>query len=240
MAANKETLKELQRQMKAAGLYSGVIDGLWGDISHGAFLNARRQSQRMKQPSVETNGIGALLFSYCKATAWSEKVSDEFVGMTQQICDDLQMGFDGADKLMACMAFETGETFSPKIKNGAGAPYYGLIQFGKAAAKDVGTTVEALVTLSAEQQLIYVHKFFKPYKGKLKTLSDVYMRILWPAAVGKPEDFIIFVNDGKSKAYMQNKGLDVNKDGKVTKAECALKVQDKLKRGLHPSNLRAQ
>lgn len=237
--ATKETLKELQRQMKAAGMYSGTIDGLWGEISHGAFLNARRQALRMSRPSTEANGIGPLLFSYCKAAAWSGKVSEEFVWMVHQISDDLQMGTQGADLLMSCMAFETGETFSPSIKNGAGAPYYGLIQFGKAAAKDVGTTVEALVTLSAEQQLIYVHKFFKPYKGKLKTLSDVYMRILWPVAVGKPEDYIIFINDGKSKAYIQNKGLDVNKDGKITKAECALKVQDKLRRGLHPSNLRA-
>jgi len=238
--ATKETLKELQRQMKAAGMYSGAIDGLWGPISHGAFLNARRKALRMSRPSAEANGIGPLLFSYCKATAWSAKVSEEFVGMVHQICDDLQMGTQGADLLMSCMAFETGETFSPSIKNGAGAPHYGLIQFGRAAAKDVGTTVEALVTLTAEQQLIYVHKFFKPYKGKLKTLSDIYMRILYPVAVGKPEDYVLFSEKNtKSKAYVQNRGLDANRDGLITKAEAAAKVQDKLRRGLHPRNLRA-
>ncbi|MNZ97636.1 hypothetical protein D3C78_1168850 [compost metagenome] len=85
--------------------------------------------------------------------------------------------------------------------------------------------------MTAEEQLDYVYAFFKPYTGKLKTLSDIYMRILWPAAVGKPEDYVIFDQNVRPTAYVQNKGLDINKDGKVTKAECAAKVQEKYVRG---------
>lgn len=240
MAATKEQLKELQRNMKAMGLYTGVIDGLWGSASHGAFLNARRKASTMSKPSSAPDGIGVLLFAYCKAPAWSEKVSREFVFKTQEIAEKLQLGWMGVDQLMSCMAFETGGTFSPTIANGAGAPYYGIIQFGAAAAKDAGTTVDKLLKMTAEEQLTYVYNFFKPYTGKLKTTSDIYMRILLPTAVGKPEDYVLFSQaNTKTKAYLQNKGLDANNDGLITKAEAAAKVELKLVQGLHPNMLRA-
>lgn len=235
MAASVSTLKELQRNMKSMGVYSGTIDGAWGPLSHGAFMNARRQALKLKQSN---EVIGPVLFQYCKATAWSEKVSVEFIRVVKHIADSLDMPYTGADDLMACMAFETGETFSPTIKNGAGAPYYGLIQFGAAAAKDIGTTTGALVKLTAEEQLIFVHKFFQPYKGKLKTLGDVYLRILWPVGVGKPDDYVLWDQKTRPTTYVQNKGLDINKDGKITKAECCAKVTQKLVAGLHPKNLR--
>lgn len=237
MAATVATLKDLQRNMKAMGLYTGAIDGLWGPASHGAFTNARRLAIKLKCPSVLPNEMGALLYNYCMATAWSEKVSEAFILKVKKMAKDLKMGWQGADELMACMAFETGETFSPSIKNGAGAPYYGLIQFGKAAATDVGTTQAKLIKMTAEEQLDYVYAFFKPYAGRLKSFSDIYLRILYPVAVGKPEDFILFV-EGKGKAYLQNRGLDVNKDGKITKAEAAAKAHQKLVAGLHPKNLK--
>lgn len=234
MSVTKETLKQLQRDMKALGCYTGLIDGGWGPLSYGAFSNARRAAYNKK---TAPEGMTPLLFAYCKAVAWSAKVSDRFVTRTTEIAELLKLGNQGPDQLMSCMAFETGETFSPSIKNGAGAPYYGLIQFGTDAATDVGTTTAKLVKMSAEEQLEYVYKFFKPYTGKVKTLSDVYARIIYPVAVGKPEDYVLFV-EGKGKAYIQNKGLDVNKDGKITKAECAAKVEQKLVLGLHPMNLK--
>lgn len=234
MSVTKETLKELQRGLKALGLYTGLIDGLWGSISHGAFVNARRMVVHKKS---KPEAMSDVLFAYCVATAWSIKVSDQFVSRVAQMASDLKLGWQGPDQLMACMAFETGETFSPSIKNGAGAPYYGLIQFGTAAATDVGTTTAKLVKMTAEAQLEYVYKFFKPYTGKIKTTSDIYLRILYPVAVGKPEDYVLFV-EGKGKAYIQNRGLDVNKDGKITKGEAAAKVEQKFVLGLHPANLR--
>ena len=222
--------------MKALGVYSGAIDGAWGQLSHGAFLNARRMASA--NSTTPPAGFTDLLFKYCKAHAWSAKVSDEFITETKRIAKDLGMTFQGTDELLACMAFETGGTFSPTIQNGAGAPYYGIIQFGAAAAKDAGTTIAQLLKMTNVQQLQYVYNFFKPYKGKLKDLSDVYLRILYPVAVGKPLDYVLFSESGKGKAYAQNRGLDVNRDGKITKAEAAAKVMQKLVEGLHPNNLR--
>jgi len=237
MAVTKETLKDLQRSMKALGLYTGLIDGLWGPASHGAFVNARRLATGKKVAPVDMSGV---LFAYCQAAAWSDRVSDAFVARVNRMAVELKLGWQGADQLMACMAFESGETFSPSIKNGAGAPYYGLIQFGAAAATDVGTTTAKLIKMTAEEQLEYVQKFFQPYAGKIKVLSDIYMRILWPVAVGKPEDYVLFSESKPGKAYIQNRGLDLNKDGLITKAEAAFKVEQKLVQGLHPANIRVK
>lgn len=137
---------------------------------------------------------------------------------------------------MACIAFETGETFSPSIKNSAGSNALGLLQFMPTTAAGLGTTTKKLSVMTLIEQLAYVEAYFRPYKGRLKTLSDVYMAILWPAAVGKPEDYILFdKTDVKNpKRYLQNRGLDFNKDGRIVKSETARKIEEKLKKGKSP------
>jgi hypothetical protein len=165
--------------------------------------------------------------------AWGKKVSEEFCQRVREIADSL-----GADPnyLMACMAFESGETFSPSIKNAAGSGATGLIQFMPSTAQALGTTTEELASMTAEEQLDYVEKYFKPSRGKLKSLDDVYMAILWPAAVGRPSAYVLFAKNDPThpKRYIQNAGLDFNKDGKITKAEAAEKVRKKLEKGLLP------
>src|SRR5262249_26916216 len=136
-------------------------------------------------------------------------------------------------ELMACMAFESAQTFKPDIVNkSSGAT--GLIQFMPFTAKNLGTTTDALKKMTAVEQLDYVANYFKPSKGKLKNLDDLYMAILWPAGVGKPSDYVLWVKDDAKtgKAYKLNSGLDANKDGKVTKAEAAGAVRAMLTKGL--------
>lgn len=232
-----DVLKSLQTDLKTLGFYAGDIDGKWGAGSHGAFLNARRSVQGLNAiPS--GSKMTPNLFNYCKAVAWSAKVSTVFIDRVIWTASALKMTLNGPDELMACMAFETGETFSPTIPNGAGAPYYGLIQFGALAAKDAGTTIAELVKMTAEDQINFVYRYFKPLTGKLLGLNDIYMKILYPIAVGKPDDYVLFIKDDGTKKYIQNKGLDLNLDGKITKAEACAKVQEKLVKGLHPFNLR--
>ena len=129
--------------------------------------------------------------------------------------------------LLACMAFETGRTMNPGIQNSIGAT--GLIQFIRPTAASLGTTTDELRTMTRVQQMDYVLKYFKAgpiRKLSSVTLEDLYMAILWPAAVGKPNDYVLF--SSPSKAYEQNKGLDLNKDGNITKAEAAAKVRDQI------------
>ena len=167
-----------------------------------------------------------------RALAWGARVSAEFRSALFAVADAL--GVD-PDYLMACIAFETAETFRPDIRNAAGSGAVGLIQFMPATARGLGTSTDALARMSAVEQLDYVRMYFKPYAGRLHTLSDVYMAILWPKAVGQPEDYVLFTQP--SLAYTQNAGLDRDRDGRITKAEAAGLVQAKLERGRLPGNL---
>ncbi|WP_051283883.1 transglycosylase SLT domain-containing protein [Desulforegula conservatrix] len=166
-----------------------------------------------------------------RPTAWCKKVSVQF---KIRILEIALMLVTNPDWLMACIAFESAETFSPSIKNAAGSGAVGLIQFMSKTAIALKTTVEALGAMTAEKQLDYVKKYFEPHKGRLNTLEDVYMAILWPSAIGKPIDHVLFRRDDPAapKRYIQNKGLDWNKDGVITKAEAAEQVKMKLDKGL--------
>lgn len=159
--------------------------------------------------------------------AWGAKVSSAFKNKVIQMCIFLEVS---PDFLMSCMAFESGATFSPSIKNAAGSGAVGLIQFMPNTAKALGTSTEKLSKMTAVEQLDYVKKYFTPFKSKLKKLEDVYLAILYPAAVGKPLSHILF-EDGK-KTYTQNKGFDKDKDGKITLKEISSTVRKMYEKGL--------
>ena len=125
--------------------------------------------------------------------------------------------------LLAVMRFETGGEFSPATRNRAGSGATGLIQFTRSTAKGLGTSTDALAQMSAEDQLDYVEKYLSPYKGKLETLDDAYMAVLFPKAIGKPGWYPLF--SAGTKAYEQNAGLDRDKKGMVTKADAVAKVR---------------
>ncbi len=73
--------------------------------------------------------------------------------------------------------------------------------------------------MSAEDQLRYVYRYLQPYTGRLASLADLYMAILWPAAIGKASDYVLFDERRHPKAYAQNAGLDADDSSTVTKAE---------------------
>lgn len=156
------------------------------------------------------------------------KVSADFRERLVRLCKNLKWTPEHAGWLMACMAFESAESFSPSIKNAAGSGATGLIQFMPRTAIGLGTTVSQLATMSATAQLDYVEKYFRPYAARIKSLSDMYMAILLPKYVGAGEESVLF---SEGIAYRQNSGLDRNKDGKVTKREAAIHVQTKHIRG---------
>jgi len=167
--------------------------------------------------------------------AWGKRVSKPFRDRVLMMAQTLAVN---PDFLMACMAFETGRSFSPAVRNAAGSGAVGLIQFMPATAQALGTTTAQLAAMSAVKQLDYVERYFQPRAGKLKTLEDVYMAVLWPAAIGKPEGFVLFdrADPVYPKRYVQNAGLDFNKDGQITKAEAAARVRRTLQEGLRPAN----
>lgn len=170
-----------------------------------------------------------------KPLAWGAHVQPAFRRKVREICERLRID---PSWLMACMAFETGRAFTADVRNGAGSGATGLIQFMPSTAAAMGTSTDALARMSAYRQLEWVEKYFAPRRGRLKTLEDVYMAILWPAAIGKPSTHVLFdrADEDHPKRYVQNAGLDYNRDGLITKAEAALRVRRELVEGLRPEN----
>jgi len=166
--------------------------------------------------------------------AWGNRVDGDFIAKLAAICFALGWPIKFMSWLMACMAFETGETFSPAELNRAGSGATGLIQFMPATAKDLGTTTEALAKMSAVRQLDYVLAYFKRYAPRIKTLSDLYMAILYPKAIGLAEDAPLFV-EGKF-GYRQNAPLDRDSNGIITKEEATYFVLSKLDKGMGYGN----
>ena len=82
--------------------------------------------------------------------------------------------------------------------------------------------------MSRARQMHYVEKFLSNKGVRGKGLADLYMAVLFPAAVGKPDDFVLFGRGAmpgyEGVAYDQNSGLDVDGSGSITKAEAAAKV----------------
>jgi len=197
-----------------------------------------RRAIALSQEDVDT--INRILYPYgapgaaTVPLAWGAKVSPAFRDKIRAMSG--RLGCDPSD-MMTAEAWESGRTFSPSVKNMAGSGAIGLIQFMPATAIALGTTVAALALMSAEEQLDWVEKYFQPYKGKLATLADLYMAILWPAGVGKPMEFVLWDQASRPTTFRQNAGLDINHDGAITKAECAAKLYAMKAEGLLPGNV---
>lgn len=165
--------------------------------------------------------------------AWGNKVSKEFRQKVLDICKEFNWTGEYASWLMACIAFETAETFNPSIQNRAGSGATGLIQFLPSTAKGLGTTTDKLKFMGDVEQLSYVRDYLKPYYQRINSLSDMYMAILAPIAVGRSDDKPLY---SSGAAYRMNAPLDINNDGVITKGEASRFVTAKLEKGMAYGN----
>jgi hypothetical protein len=187
------------------------VASVGGDI--GAAMN-QLKSKEQQQPNAQS--LPAAVDSL-KSSTFDSKVKDVAKSV-------------GADPehLMKVMKFETGGTLDSKTKN-PGSSATGLIQFtGKTAQALTGADTKAaalkiLSDMTPTQQLDYVQKYLKPFKGKINNVEDLYMAVLYPKAIGKGSEYALFKKG--TEAYFKNKGLDLNKDGVITKIEAAQRMQ---------------
>ena len=229
----RAALRDAQERLQELGLYPQGEE--WVDEIFGPKMEEGIQALQSKHGLQPSGTIDADTWSalYDEDTddygrlPFESEVSEDFLLEVQRIAQRLQID---AAWLMAIMAFETGGSFDPAQKNFAGSGATGLIQFMPPTARGLGTSTSALAQMSAVQQLSYVEKYFRPYAPRLRTLEDAYMAVLWPAAVGKPAGYVLFRRP--SIAYRQNRGLDSNGNGEITKWEAAAKVRKTLERGL--------
>jgi hypothetical protein len=98
----------------------------------------------------------------------------------------------------------------------------GLIQFMPATARELGTTVEAIRQMTNVQQMELVQRYLKRYASRIHTFADLYCAIFYPALLYKPASYIVGSERGPSyqaAVARQNAIFDLNKDGKISKAE---------------------
>ena len=155
---------------------------------------------------------------------------DAFVEKVRQVASNLRVN---PNWLMAIIYFESAKTFRPD-KFSATRNYVGLIQFGKLAAKAMGTTVTALSQMSAVQQLDYVEKYYKLwYKiHKItvpKSMVDFYLVTLFPSKVNKGHGAVIESKSIPAKTFAKsNKAFTPNAKGVITVAEVNRVLINKL------------
>lgn len=213
-------LAALEMSQAEAERVEPELDGLLEE--HAAEYEAERIAPWLALTSFSANvAVSALTEPnrFDRGVIGIEHTLPDFRTKVVQICDELGIR---PLYLMAVMSFETGGTFNPRTRNRlSGAT--GLIQFMERTARELRTTTAALAEMSAEKQLDFVREYFLPYKNRLRTLEDTYMAVLWPAAVGRGPNAVLFRRG--TRAYLQNSGLDLNRDGLVTVAEATEKVR---------------
>jgi hypothetical protein len=115
--------------------------------------------------------------------------------------------------------------FQPAIKN-PNSSASGLIQFMEATAKGLGTTTAVIRSLTNIQQIPLIERYFKGQMasaGKPKSWFDVYCLVFYPVWVKAADRATL-----SSAAYKANSYIDLNKDGKITKAEFRKWAENKL------------
>lgn len=69
-------------------------------------------------------------------------------------------------------------------------------------------------------QLDYVYKYFYPYRGKMSSLYDLYLVTFFPAALGKPDSYVLQTSTLPAKVIADaNPGIDLDHDDRITVGE---------------------
>lgn len=178
-------------------------------------LGAARAGSRIDASWTRNDRVfGSTDFSY---------LSDGFFSQLKAVCDRLRC--DPAD-LLAVMEGESNvQPWAQHRKSKA----TGLIQFAPQTLTGLGWTEgpDAFRQLSAEQQLPFVERFYRPHTGMLGSAGRLYQAAYLPATLpNSTEDTVIAAPGGPhADAYRDNPALDTNRDGQVTVSDLTARAQ---------------
>ena len=192
------------------------------DATHWQWQEARNPQQHGEWSVAGiVNQVGAevaSLFPY----PGLKQLGDDFRRRILEVANEL-----GADPnhMLAIMQLESG-MLPWKVNPLSQAT--GLIQFMPSTAKKLGTSVQALRTMSATEQLGYVLAYYKPFRGQLNSPGALYMATFMPAYLNKPSEYVL-AREG-DKIYDQNKALDTNQDGLLTVGDVTQKAENMFRK----------
>ncbi|MEW6371132.1 MAG: hemopexin repeat-containing protein [Pseudomonadota bacterium] len=158
--------------------------------------------------------IGSTDFSY---------LSDAFFLELKAVCDRLQC--DPRD-LLGVMESESG--VQPWRRHPSGVAT-GLIQFMPETLSGLGWTDgrEAFARLSAEEQLPFVERYYRPHVGQLSSAGRLYQATFLPATLPNSNEETVIAAPGgpHADAYRANLVLDTNGDRQITVSDLTARVQ---------------
>ncbi len=143
-----------------------------------------------------------------------------FLPELQQVAARLGMRPEWLLNVMACESSFVASARNPL----PGQTASGLLQFIRQTARSLGTSAAAVRRMTPVEQLRFVEKYFTPFKGHLNSLADVYLAVFRGFIMSGGPDTAIAPLNASSKerqAYSLNKGLDLNRDHRITKNELA-------------------
>ena len=220
-AVDKDVMA-LQTELKNAGANLGTfgpkgdgIDGRLGKYTRRAADDHPDIADKYKEILARPDSVDAQKIDVTTIQ------DPDFKKKLEKVCNAL--GVKSSD-MLAVMKQESG--VNPQARNPSGAT--GLIQFMPDTARRLGTTTEDLYKMDGVQQLDYVYKYFKMTGVGNGTLGDLYMAVFMPKYIGYDDDTVLGQGGApgfSGKVYDQNKGLDRNRDGKITVADVKQSVQ---------------
>lgn len=134
--------------------------------------------------------------------------------------------------IMAVIAAESN--FNPQSKNTKSGAV-GLIQFTNTGWSSTfrtkyGRNKDIVLSMTAAEQVKGpITDYLSQYKGRYKTMGDVYMAVFSPAFIGRPSTTVMY--SSPSTAYSQNAGLDTTHKGYITCADVWARVEDRFRKG---------
>ena len=171
---------------------------------------------------VQRSAAKEIKSSRVKNSVVKAELGEEFLDKVKQIAKRLNCDYKD---LIGLMNSESG--LNPKARNKRSRAT-GLIQFMPSTARELGTSVDSILNMSAIEQLDYVEKYLQKAKkirfGSSEKLDagELYALTYLPARANRS-----VLATSNEKYYKWNKGLDLNKDGKITKDELAQRVERK-------------
>lgn len=205
----------------------------WQTIGHLIVLPTDMEEVEEGNQIVEVRGENVIQSGNCVCKEynliWGSERSCEERKKVVQVCANLwgeANKIEKANMLMAVMHLETGGSFSPAQKgvSNSGVKYIGLIQFSATTAQSLGTTYDALSKMTFIEQMDYVEKYLNQNKDKMQTITDFYLQVLKPNAVGKGNepnyavfDESISVPDNGIEPNLEVRKRNITKEPWVTK-----------------------
>lgn len=162
------------------------------------------------------------------ASRSSKNLSADFVNKTKLVAFNLNCNYDD---LLALMNSESG--LNPKAQHGSSGAV-GLIQFTGVAIQQMNKsyglnlTKDKIKNMSAIEQLDLVEKYLKMSKkmalsdNARLSAADLYSLTFLPGRASR--DTLTQKGEGY---YASNSGLDLDRDGKITKSDLARRIDTK-------------